>query len=97
MGEGSEESVNAFRPARGGRTVREWLVRLVILLLGLTVAHLGVTLFILPALGSDPFTIFVQGWARVFSVSVGTAHVALTILLMVAMLLTTKGYVLPGT
>ncbi len=75
----------------------EWLFRLVLMLIGLTVAHLGVTLFLLPALGSDPFTTFVQGLARVFGVSVGTAHVATLLVLMTVMLLTTKGYVLPGT
>lgn len=79
------------------RTAREWAVRLGLLLAGLTVAHLGVTLFILPALGSDPFTIFVQGWAHQTGLSVGTCHVILLCFLMAIMLLTTKGYVLPGT
>ncbi|MCD8352298.1 MAG: hypothetical protein LUC93_16975 [Planctomycetaceae bacterium] len=79
------------------RSIREWVVRLALMLVGLTVAHLGVTLFILPALGSDPFTIFVQGWAWQSGLSVGTCHVIILCLLMGIMLLTTKGYVLPGT
>ncbi|MCD8139141.1 MAG: hypothetical protein LUE17_05090 [Planctomycetaceae bacterium] len=79
------------------RSLREWGVRLALMLAGLTVAHLGVTLFILPALGSDPFTIFVQGWAWQTGLSVGTCHVIILCLLMIVMLLTTRGYVLPGT
>ena len=85
----------AHRPGR--RTFAEWVLRLVLMLAGLVVAHLGVTLFILPMLGSDPFTIFVQGWSRITGLSVGTCHVIILCILMVAMLLTTKGYVLPGT
>lgn len=81
----------------GRRSAREWMVRLGLMLVGLTIAHLGVTLFILPALGSDPFTIFVQGWAHQTGLSVGTCHVAILCLLMAVMLATTKGYVLPGT
>lgn len=86
-----------FAHPAGKRSLKEWVLRLVLMLAGLTVAHLGVTLFILPALGSDPFTIFAQGWASQFGVSVGTAHVVILCFLMVVMLLTTRGYVLPGT
>lgn len=93
----SGTEANGFAHSEGKRSLKEWGVRLILMLAGLTVAHLGVTLFILPALGSDPFTIFVQGWALRFGVSVGTAHVVILCLLMAAMLLTTKGYVLPGT
>lgn len=86
-----------FASHNRGRSVKEWALRLILMLIGLTIAHLGVTLFILPALGSDPFTIFVQGWARIFGTSIGTFHVIILCLLMIIMLLTTKGYVLPGT
>ena len=54
-------------PARaGGRAVKGWTrrelaVRVVLLLAGLCVAHLGVTLFLQSDLGSDPFNVFVQG------------------------------------
>ena len=46
------------------RSLKEWLVRILILLLGLTVAHLGVTLFLLSDLGSDPFNVLIQGLFR---------------------------------
>ncbi|MCI8304121.1 MAG: hypothetical protein HFF52_05775 [Lawsonibacter sp.] len=43
----------------------ELTVRLLLLLAGLTIAHLGVTLFLKSNLGSDPFNVLVQGlyWA----------------------------------
>lgn len=86
-----------FASDTSGRSVREWAVRLGLMLCGLTVAHLGISLFILPDLGSDPFTIFVQGQSRLSGYSVGTCHVATLTFLMVVMLLATKGYVKPGT
>ena len=42
------------------RTGKEWALRIGILLSGLTVAHLGVTLFLLSDLNSDPFNLFVR-------------------------------------
>ena len=79
------------------RPMNEWLVRLTLLLLGLAIAHLGVTLFLQADLGADPFSMLVQAIARRIGASVGTVHVAATCLLMAVMLLTTRGYVLPGT
>jgi len=48
-------------------------------------------------LGTDTFTIFIQGLANTTHLSIGTWHVVICILLMVVMVLTTKGYVKPGT
>lgn len=79
------------------RSLKEWLIRLVLLLLGLTVAHLGVTLFLQSNLGSDPFSVLVQGISTQAGVSFGTIHVIVTCSLMLLMLVTTRGYVLPGT
>ena len=45
--------------------VREWTVRLALLLAGLCVAHFGVALFLLSDLGSDPFRVPVH-FTRVF-------------------------------
>ena len=72
-----------FASDTSGRNAAAWAKALVILLVGLTVAHLGVTLFLLSELGTDTFTVFIQGLSRVFGLTV--------------MLLTTKGYVKPGT
>lgn len=104
VGEGGPDCYNAdfrgrFRAmAQGsGRPLREWAVRLALMLLGLITAHLGVSLFLLSRLGSDPFTIFVQGQAFRTGLSVGTCHVVNLCVLMLIMLLATRGYVKPGT
>ena len=47
--------------------LKELLLRVIILMIGLTIAHLGVTLFILADLGSDPFNVLVQGIFRTIS------------------------------
>ena len=73
------------------------LLHFSILLLGLIIAHLGISLFLLSELGTDTFTVFIQGLARTFNLSVGTFHVIVLCILLVVMLLTTKGYVKPGT
>ena len=39
-------------------------IRVLLLLAGLTVAHLGVTLFLESNLGADPFNVLVQGIFR---------------------------------
>ena len=46
------------------RNGKEILIRVVILLIGLTIAHFGVTLFLLADLGADPFNVLVQGIFR---------------------------------
>lgn len=79
------------------RTGADWIKALLLLFVGLTIAHLGVTLFLLSELGTDTFTVFIQGLSRVFGLSVGTVHVIVLCILMVVMLATTKGYVKPGT
>lgn len=58
---------------------------------------MGISLFLLSELGTDTFTVFIQGLARTFNLSVGTFHVIILCILLVVMLLTTKGYVKPGT
>lgn len=86
-----------FASDTSGRSATDWAKALIVLLVGLTVAHLGVTLFLQSALGTDTFTVFIQGLSRVFGLTVGTVHVIVLCILMVVMLLTTKGYVKPGT
>ena len=86
-----------FASDTSARSAQDWAKALVILLIGLTVAHLGVTLFLQSSLGTDTFTVFIQGFSRVFGLTVGTVHVIVLCILMAVMLLTTKGYVKPGT
>lgn len=79
------------------RSVKEWTLRLILLLLGLSVAHLGITLFLLSSLGSDPFTTMIQGISGHLGLSVGVTHMIALSILVVVMLLATKGYVKAGT
>ena len=92
-----EKQAETFAVDTSKRTIKQWALGLIVLLIGLTIAHLGVTLFLLSELGADTFTIFVQGVANTIGLSIGTWHVIMCILLMVVMALTTKGYVKPGT
>lgn len=79
------------------RPIKSWIVRLLILIVGLFVAHFGVTLFVLAEMGTDTFTIFVQGVANVVGLSIGTCQVIILSVMMVLMAIFTRGYVKPGT
>ncbi len=86
------------------RYFREWLSRVIILMIGLTIAHLGVTLFLLTELGSDPFNVLIQGLFRTLSSLTGWAflthgrvHIAVSLLIILALLLTDRSYIKIGT
>jgi len=87
----------SFASDTSKRSIGQWIKGLIILFLGLTIAHLGVSLFLISSLGSDAFTVMIQGIANVLGLSIGTVHVIVLIILMIVMALTTKGYVKPGT
>lgn len=86
-----------FASNTSDRTVSQWIKALLVLFTGLVIAHLGVALFLLSEMGTDTFTVFIQGLARTFGLTVGTMHVIVLIALMAVMLLTTRGYIKPGT
>ena len=83
--------------------LKETLIRLVLLFCGLAVAHLGVTLFLLADLGSDPFNVLIQGLrslsVRIFPAppSHGTVHMAVCFLIILALLIIDRSYVRIGT
>lgn len=86
------------------RTWRELLLRVVMLLIGLTIAHLGVTLFLLSNLGADPFNVFVQGIFRTLRRFVeapllthGNVHMAISFLIILILLIVDRSYVKIGT
>lgn len=86
------------------RSVKEVLIRLAILLGGLIIAHLGVTLFLLSDLGSDPFNVLIQGLFRTldkaFDFSLlthGNVHICVCCLIIVILLFTNKSYIKLGT
>ena len=93
----TESGAPQFAADTSRRTPAQWAKALAALLAGLTIAHLGVTLFLLSELGSDPFTVMIQGLARTAGLTVGTVHVMVLCLLMAVMALGTRGYVKPGT
>lgn len=83
------------------RIVREWAVHLALLLAGLCIAHLGVTLFLLSNLGSDPFNVLIQGLFRTWSsragMTHGITHLAVSLLILAALLFVDRSKVRPGT
>ena len=80
---------------------REWTVRVLLLLLGLTIAHLGVTLFLQADMGSDPFNVLIQGLYRFFpwpeAITHGTVHVGVSFLIILALLVVDRSYIRIGT
>lgn len=86
------------------RTMKEIMIRIVILFLGLTIAHLGVTLFLLADLGADPFNVLVQGIFRTLSnlgnwsfLTHGNTHVVICFLIIIALLFIDRSYIKIGT
>ena len=79
------------------RTVKNWLIRFILLFIGLFIAHFGVVLFVKANMGTDNFTILCQGIAGLSGLTIGTAQNILMGAMMVVMLIFTRGYVKPGT
>lgn len=75
----------------------EYIKRLLILALGLTIAHLGVTLFLLSNLGSDPFNVLIQGIANILPLSHGTCHQIVCFLILGILLFAARSYIKTGT
>lgn len=81
----------------------KWGKRVAALLIGLTIAHLGVTLFLLSDLGSDPFNVLIQGLYRMISgsgaamLTHGTVHVCVSLLIILVLLFVDRSYVRIGT
>ncbi len=86
------------------RSIKEILLRVVILLVGLTIAHFGVTLFLLADLGADPFNVLIQGIFRTLSENLhleilthGYTHMAICFLIILVLLLVDRSYIKIGT
>ena len=86
-----------------GWTRRELAVRVVLLLAGLCVAHLGVTLFLQSDLGSAPFNVFVQGlfrgipWPAFAAMTHGRTHLLVSLVILLVLLAVDRSYVGIGT
>lgn len=86
------------------RSTKEIAIRMVILFVGLCIAHLGVTLFLLADLGSDPFNVLVQGVFRTLSgmtglgfLTHGYTHIGINLLIIVVLLFVDRTYIKLGT
>ncbi len=84
--------------------LKELFFRVIILLVGLTIAHLGVTLFLLADLGADPFNVLIQGLFKTISSAVsipllthGRTHMAVCFIIILVLLVVDKSYVRIGT
>lgn len=81
--------------------LKQWATRLILLLVGLTIAHLGVTLFLLADLGSDPFNVLIQGLHRFLplpeAITHGTVHIAVSLIIIVVLLVVDRSYIRIGT
>lgn len=78
-----------------------WIRRFFLLLLGLTIAHLGVTLFLLADLGSDPFNVLIQGLFRFFPwpgfMTHGYVHMGVSFGIILVLLAVDRSYIRIGT
>lgn len=86
------------------KKLKETLARIIILLVGLTIAHLGVTLFLLANLGADPFNVFIQGLFRQTGKLLpfdffthGVVHMIISLLIIIVLLIVDRSYIKIGT
>lgn len=86
------------------KITKEKLLRVIILLIGLTIAHLGVTLFLQADMGADPFNVFVQGIFRSIGkvwtgdwLTHGRVHIVISLIIIVVLLIVDRSYVKIGT
>lgn len=82
----------------------EIIKRVIILCIGLIIAHLGVTLFLLADLGADPFNVLIQGLYRTVSgtmsfsfITHGRVHIVISILIIIVLLFVDRTYIKIGT
>lgn len=84
------------------RSLKEIILRLILLFIGLVIAHLGVTLFLLTELGADPFNVFVQGIFRTLRsflsmLTHGYTHVSICVIIIFFLLIIDRNYIKIGT
>lgn len=86
------------------RSLKEILLRIIILFIGLAIAHLGVTLFLLADLGADPFNVLIQGLFRTAQrltdwqlLTHGRVHMTICLLIILILLIIDRSYIKIGT
>ena len=94
-------TVRAKGLGRAMKDLRIWTKRVILLLIGLTIAHLGVTLFLLADLGSDPFNVLIQGLFRFLPwpgfMTHGYVHMGVSFLIILVLLVVDRSYIRVGT
>lgn len=79
------------------------LKQIVLLIIGLSIAHLGVTFFIQADLGADPFNVLIQGifrsvpWPDALNWSHGRTHMMICFVIILILLCVDKSYIRIGT
>lgn len=80
------------------------IIRVIILFVGLIIAHFGVSLFLLANLGSDPFNVMIQGLSRTIAdvttspfITHGNTHMTVSILIIFVLLFVDRSYIKIGT
>lgn len=86
------------------KNIKEKIYRLIILFIGLVIAHLGVTLFLLADLGADPFNVLIQGLFRLEDSTLalswlthGRVHMCICFLIILILLIVDRSYIKLGT
>lgn len=79
---------------------KDLIKRCIILMVGLLIAHLGVTLFLISNLGSDPFNVLVQGITGTVNVGIlthGRIHIIVSLFIIAVLLFVDRSYIKIGT
>ena len=89
-------------PIKDNAKLRESIIRLLLLFVGLVIANLGVTLFLLADLGADPFNVLIQGLRLLaekagLSLTHGTVHMIICFLIILILLIVDRHYIKAGT
>ena len=82
------------------KTLKEIILRVIILFIGLTIAHLGVTLFLLANLGTDPFNVLINGLHHTIGspgITHGMVHMAISLIIILVLLIVDRSYIGIGT
>lgn len=86
------------------KSLKKLFLRCFIMLIGLTVAHFGVTLYLLANLGADPFNVFVQGIFRTLQAFIsssflthGNTHIVISCMIIAVLLIVDRSYIKIGT
>ena len=83
-----------------------WLLeikKVILLMAGLTIAHLGVTFFIQADMGADPYNVLVQGvfrsvpWPEGLNWTHGMTHILICLLIVLVLLAVDRSYIGIGT